>query len=53
MDTLAVNAAEKVKKLFQSFNEVYRTLWEPCLGGHFKTGHRGSLQNRPTGITLD
>ena len=19
-----------------------------CLGGHFKTGHRGSLQNRPT-----
>jgi len=23
------------------------------LGGQFKTDHRGSLQNRPMGITLD
>src|SRR5215469_10035804 len=23
------------------------------LGGHLKTDHRGSLQNRPMGITLD
>ena len=25
----------------------------PVLGGHLKTDHRGSLQNRPMDITLD
>jgi hypothetical protein len=26
---------------------------DACLGGHLKTDHRGSLQNRPMEITLD
>ena len=40
--------------LVQIYRLVVADVWDPyILGGHFKTGHRGSLQNRPTDITLD
>src|SRR5215472_4169532 len=31
-----------------SWGKLSRLLCTVALGGHFKTGHRGSLQNRPT-----
>jgi hypothetical protein len=29
-------------------DRLYQRITDDLLGGHLKTGHRGSLQNRPT-----